>query len=562
MIYQDLKIHIHYRKLDEATRLSKAARTHLRSIGFAEEEYFGVQIVESRRGEMAMPEIIPYTRERKQTLERHLLKLEEQRKMMSLEEVATLGKHLADILFHGTVRDMLVRCLDYADDRNEGLRLRLVLKDAETACLPWEYVYFQRVAGEVATWSGFLALNPHVSIVRHEPMQITSRSSKTAQGPLKIYVGFAEPEGVGQDLDEESIQTNIEEALRDEIAAGRIVLTINDQIQVKHLHDVAGYGIFNFSGHGAFLTEEELAYYRNKYRADDEAQPETEAEAEPEEPAYALAHRATLRAGFARRQQKHASTTTQTEITDAPETGQASDSEQQTNPEDGVLRQADRATLRAGFARRQQKRARTTTQTEDEEDTSQGILVFEKDQRQAHLYPATNLAQRLKRAGVRVVVMDSCYSAKSANKYKWTGMASSMVRVGIPAVLGMQFAFSDPAAREFWGAFYKAIASGLSLDEAISYGRLAIIDLEPEPSEENPDVMLTGQNDFGFPALYMRYEDGVLFPELQTAGNAASYDNAASNTQQENPHELALLKYLASQSQGRDFSFLYFSNKD
>ncbi|MCH8962320.1 MAG: CHAT domain-containing protein, partial [Bacteroidetes bacterium] len=197
-----------------------------------------------------------------------------------------------------------------------------------------------------------------------------------------------------------------------------------------------------------------------------------------------------------------------------------------------------------------------------------------------------DLAQRLKRSGVSVVVMDACYSAKTANKYdKWTGMVSALVRVGIPAVVGMQYAFSDAAAKAFWPDFYEAVAAGLTLDEAVSAGRLAIMDLEPEPSEENPQEMLTAQNDFGFPALYMRSEDGLLFPELTNDSSLAGHREQLSRRHGslppapgktgpvgpppgpdarlsgEVPPELALLNHLASKSPGGDFVYVYYASK-
>ncbi len=551
MHYLDMKIQVHFRDLSSSFHLTDVAVANLRKQGYTTPEVFGVQVVESPRGEMAEPEIIPYTLQRKVVLESLLKKLEKERKTMSLDEVAALGKALADILFYGTVRDMLVRCLDYAEDRGQGLRLRLVLKDPEAARIPWEYVYFQRVTGEQATWSGFLGLIPHVSIVRHEPMQITSRPATTPQRPLKIYVGFAEPGGIGEDLDEESIKVNIEEALREEIEAGRIVLTMNDQIQVTHLDEVAGYGIFNFSGHGAYMTEEDLAYYRNKYRIPDEEETETEETAETEDAAGRKADRTILKTGFARRRQKQTTAEkaeTTEETTPAQET-----TEEPAETEDTAGRKADRTILKTGFARRRQKQT-----TQEESEASQGILIFEKEGRYPHFYPAVNLAQRLTRAGVSVVVMDSCYSAKTDSASKWTGLAAAMVRVGIPAVVGMQFAFSDPAAREFWTGFYGAIAAGLSLDEAVSCGRQGIIDLEPEPSPDDPEVMLTGQNDFGFPTLYMRSQTSYFFPELT---NDPALGSDWAQTSQEAPHELALLKDLASRSPGGDFVFLYYTKK-
>ena len=593
MHFHDMKIQVHYHK-------GVLAKIILQKQGYQGDELFGIQVTESRRGEMAQPEIVPYTQERKNVLEPLLKRLEKERKKMSLDEVAQLGKMLAHLLFYGTVHDLLVRCRDYADDRGEGLRLRLVLDDAQSSRLPWEYVYQQQVAGGKATWSGFLALDPNISIVRHEPMLITSRSVTTQRRPLKVFVGFAEPEGIGEDLDEEALRLNIKEALKEQIEAGHIHLTVDEHLEAKNLDKVAGYGIFNFSGHGAYLTEDELAYYREKYRVKQDDQTETK-EAPPskktkrKKAALRQAHRATLRAGFARRQQNEPPVEEQTEAATEEHALRRADRDtlragvkrrEKKSKRKTALRKADRATLMSGFAERRKRLSRAKEQPRigAKAESSQGILIFEKDGGYPHFYRADNLAQRLKRSGVSVVVMDACYSAKTSNKYdKWSGMVSALVRVGIPAVLGMQYAFSDPAAQAFWPDFYEAVAAGLPLDQAVSAGRLAIMDLEPEPSEKNPKEMLTAQNDFGFPALYMRSEDGLLFPELTNDESLAEHREHLSRQSGflplrlgktgpvgpgpdarlsgVVPPELALLNHLASKSPGGDFVYVYYASK-
>ncbi|MEP7293446.1 MAG: CARDB domain-containing protein, partial [Chloroflexota bacterium] len=75
---------------------------------------------------------------------------------------------------------------------------------------------------------------------------------------------------------------------------------------------------------------------------------------------------------------------------------------------------------------------------------------------------------------------------------------SSLVARGIPAVVAMQFAISDGAAKAFAEEFYRAIAEMLPLDAATSEGRRAIANR-------------VGNNEWGTPVLYLRSADGVLF---------------------------------------------------
>src|SRR5262249_28666222 len=81
---------------------------------------------------------------------------------------------------------------------------------------------------------------------------------------------------------------------------------------------------------------------------------------------------------------------------------------------------------------------------------------------------------------------------------------------GVPAVVGMQYEVEDAAAIAFSQMFYTSLAAGLSIDEATSAGRLAMLGNAGEESVE-----------WGVPVLYMRAFDGVLFPKL-TEGESAT----------------------------------------
>ncbi|MEJ2559740.1 MAG: hypothetical protein P8186_26690 [Anaerolineae bacterium] len=67
----------------------------------------------------------------------------------------------------------------------------------------------------------------------------------------------------------------------------------------------------------------------------------------------------------------------------------------------------------------------------------------------------------------------------------------------------MQYETYDNSASAFARRFYQSVAAGLSLDEAVGAGRLAVLNLGGRD-----DV------DWGVPVLYMRSPDGVIFPEV------------------------------------------------
>ena len=78
------------------------------------------------------------------------------------------------------------------------------------------------------------------------------------------------------------------------------------------------------------------------------------------------------------------------------------------------------------------------------------------------------LAARLARGGTRLAVFNAC------NSGLWPFVAPLM-RVGISAVIGVQGLVSNIAALNFAEKFYQSLAVGLSLDEALTYARLYVM---------------------------------------------------------------------------------------
>jgi hypothetical protein len=147
------------------------------------------------------------------------------------------------------------------------------------------------------------------------------------------------------------------------------------------------------------------------------------------------------------------------------------------------------------------------------------LLVADKESRREKVLRAAELAAYLDNAGVRLAVLAACHSARRDSRYPWDDVAGALTAAGIPAVIAMQQAIEDPAAIAFSGAFYAALASGLSLDEAMFAGRRAMIsDLQTSPT---PDTAVPIE--WGVPVLYSRLPDGKLFPErMNNAHDAAA----------------------------------------
>ena len=133
-------------------------------------------------------------------------------------------------------------------------------------------------------------------------------------------------------------------------------------------------------------------------------------------------------------------------------------------------------------------------------DWGSGVLVMEDRYGRSHEVPGDELGSLLNEYDeTRLAVLNACEGARSDDASDpFAGLAQSLIRQGLPAVVAMQFEITDDAAIIFAQELYGAIADGLPLEAALAEARGAIRD------EGN----LT---EWGTPVLYSRAPDGHLF---------------------------------------------------
>jgi hypothetical protein len=137
------------------------------------------------------------------------------------------------------------------------------------------------------------------------------------------------------------------------------------------------------------------------------------------------------------------------------------------------------------------------------EDQGSILLVEDKTSLKPLYLGAQSFAQKVASAGVRMVYLGACESSKLQDASAWTGVAQALIAQGVLAVLAMQYEVQDSKAITFAKSFYMALAAGLTVDEAVTAGRLAILDESDDKGIE-----------WGVPTLYLRAKDGVLFKQL------------------------------------------------
>jgi hypothetical protein len=135
--------------------------------------------------------------------------------------------------------------------------------------------------------------------------------------------------------------------------------------------------------------------------------------------------------------------------------------------------------------------------------SGEGMLAFEGTGGSLDLVSGKAFATKLRDLrSLGVVVLNACNTARArqqggANPFR--GVATALVLGGVPAVVAMQRPISDRAAIGFSTAFYRHLARGDSIDEALTEGRQAIHSAKPEEFE------------WATPVLFLRMPEGNVF---------------------------------------------------
>lgn len=416
-------------------------------------------------------------------------------------ELIELGERLGRMLLPSGVRETLLESMA------EGVALRVSLKidDHRLTSLPWEYVHLQELGG-------FLAHDPRISIARlahHDPHEssVGSRAPATLRGNLNVVFGFAEPDDVGEDIDQVSALLALYLARRSRslgrLDAGFIHRLTRDKLErLDSASDLDSLiGLIDPETRGGFWEDSESEM--EMVRCVDALAEVTHLE-EVLQAAEAVVEKIS---GW-----------TATSIPDDVHvfdfSGHGGLFPKQGVDEHGKLisppvRHGDGSRHRSMEFERGVKYH--LSQQERRDLAVEGMMVLEDGEGNHRIVWADEAAGKLKARGVQVVVLNCCQSGKrSAGPiFQWSGLAARLLRAGIPAVVGMQQNISDHAAISFSFGFYSALAQRLPLDEAVARGRAEILKLE-RWGAVSKDRRRDSQ-DWGVPVLYLGTPDGVAF---------------------------------------------------
>lgn len=145
----------------------------------------------------------------------------------------------------------------------------------------------------------------------------------------------------------------------------------------------------------------------------------------------------------------------------------------------------------------------------------EGVLYFENGERNRHPISGRELAMHLSGySELRLAMLATCKGARMGREegqHPFSGAASALIAGGFPAAVAMQFPISVDAATAFISAFYRKVAAGKTVEEAVTDGRREIAASEP------------GSFEWATPVLFLRTRDGKIL-DLQESKKKAGPD--------------------------------------
>ena len=127
----------------------------------------------------------------------------------------------------------------------------------------------------------------------------------------------------------------------------------------------------------------------------------------------------------------------------------------------------------------------------------EGIVVLEASGDRGRPVSGKAFRAILADRDLRLIVLNSCESARPGGRGLFSGVAQALVQAGIPAVVAMQFPIPDPAASTMVAPFYRELALGSPVDAAVA--------------EARKSVASQGGIAWATPVVFLRAKEGRIF---------------------------------------------------
>lgn len=175
--------------------------------------------------------------------------------------------------------------------------------------------------------------------------------------------------------------------------------------------------------------------------------------------------------------------------------------------------------------------------------SDRGFLFFTSPDGEPAPVPADRLAQVVgDDDSLRLVFLNACETGRTSerNDEPFAAVAHALIRSGVPAVLAMQMPIPDRAAVELARVFYRHLALGEAVDEALAEARIAVYAAD--------DAEGSGAcGSWAVPTLFVRRPDLAIFtPFTPSQGASPSQSDGPRRRAIRRPASLALFVALAA----------------
>jgi hypothetical protein len=176
-----------------------------------------------------------------------------------------------------------------------------------------------------------------------------------------------------------------------------------------------------------------------------------------------------------------------------------------------------------------------------DDESGKGYLAFENEESGGVDFRSVeDLRVLFDSTTIRLAILNSCETGVASERTPLTGVAHALLRIGIPAIIAMQFSIPDATAQVFSRAFYAALVDNCPVDTALSEARKAIY------FEQGG-----GRIDWGIPVLFMRSPDGIIW-KVQEEGGEMNRTKKEPNNQVGDKTEKARDEEISKDKPGGD----------
>ncbi|MCA9922374.1 MAG: tetratricopeptide repeat protein [Anaerolineales bacterium] len=145
--------------------------------------------------------------------------------------------------------------------------------------------------------------------------------------------------------------------------------------------------------------------------------------------------------------------------------------------------------------------------------TGVGALAFERDNGRKELIPGRQMGDLLSRLNVPLVILEACHGADLSEKPVFGSVAPALLQSGVGSVVAFSHAVHVEAAKLLVERFYRQLASGRSVGQALEEGRTRIHASRARWLAHGPDAETIDLQDWFIPQLYQIGPDPVLIPQ-------------------------------------------------